>query len=691
MVDRASAKPQSVLNDPSTSTTAVTSGSRSPGRARAPSLSSLRIQISPQLIHPQLQPDVSPTCTTPSRQLEPVKTSSLEQGETRRVVAYDAAAQATSSGPAATAATTAPAPSTSHSPIASSSGGRRASLAYLKLPVFKHRDRDMGHSSGQGSAPSSPVTEFSESQLNMNAGSHGRPTSSNSRKGKEVYEMTTVSSSMDSPLHAAKSRMDGAVMMGPTKEEMALAKWRKWIVEQPVQPGSGDNSPLRSGRASPANSPLISKGTSHLSPSRRAGSPRHANPAIGGIEPHRSNSAESSGSSSSALANRAISPRTGSSRFGSIDYEIFNTESVLALRDVELAIDEELLEKAERERSGSRRMSTQPRLSESPNPFVDVAQRLASRRVRPIVLELIQALGHFVDAVWSQQCPDKPCPWVIRSEDSSTPASLRRMVSRRGLKTASDDQQIGGWKSPMITAVQKGKTTGHVRVPPTTKDVKFWGDEVTFAIRDVDEVVGIYKGVGWAFGSAMRDGHYGAVVQENVLGEKGDGGGMVRLLNDLEEAIWGDAPPRPTDLAYELPADFDPYALPDDADLLAAASSPRPGGGSGGGRASSLADFFGGSSHTPPPATPACGPLTEEAYTLPDLISTDPETVSEHEGELDSAVVSPTIAQGAGMARRGVIPGIEYEGAEEMTLEELGKKRHRDWLESRMAQGVTAW
>ncbi|WVF70019.1 hypothetical protein IAT40_004805 [Kwoniella sp. CBS 6097] len=628
-------------------------------------------------------PDVSPTCFTPSRVVE-----SLKIPQPTLPLAIESPLP-TMSTVQSTASSTC---------LSSSSQGRRGSLAYFKsLPgnfgessKSRQKEKDgFSSASANGSTPSTPIIEMTEHQASSSTSS--RPTTSGSRKGKEVYEMSTVSTIAGS---AGKQRADGSTLLtvDTNKENMAMAKWRKWIVEQPVQNIPVDTSPIRSRRASPGMAPgampygAASPRVSLLASPRTNVSPRHPSPV--GLEPHRSNSAESS---SSAIARAGLSPRNGSSRFGSGDYEVFNTESVMALRDVELAVDDEILERAERAKAAPRRMSTQPRISELPNPFVEIAQRLGSRRVRPIVLELIQALGHFVDAVWCTKYPDRPCPWILGVDESPTPVSIRRMATTFAI----DAEAKAMWKSPMITAVQEGKKAGHVGTPPSVKDTRFWGEEVTFSIRDVDEVVGICKGVGWAFGAAMRDGDYGAVVPENVLGVKGEGGGMVRLLNDLEEAIWGDAPPRPTDLSYDLPIDFDPYAIPDDVDLLAAASVPRGpvpiANGGGRGQTSALANFFADSSDSSTPgstgvhASPVPAATEDEIYAVPDLVEAR-DDLSEADAKSDG-VVSPSLTQGIARA----IPGIDVEGAEELTLEELGQKRHREWLESRRAGGVGAW
>lgn len=205
-----------------------------------------------------------------------------------------------------------------------------------------------------------------------------------------------------------------------------------------------------------------------------------------------------------------------------------NTDSVRALQYVELAVDEDVLAaNAQRAESQLRRMSTNPRVSETENPFIDIASRLGSRRVRPTVLELVQALAHFIDAVWCITYPDQRCPWIIEGE-----GEIRQSLHQ----SATEEERR--WTSRMITAVQEGKSSGHVTASPTDTDVAFWGQEVRFALRDVDEVVGIYKGVGWAFSTAISRGGYGEVMAANVLGEDGRGGHIARLLNDLEEAMW---------------------------------------------------------------------------------------------------------------------------------------------------------
>ncbi|ORY27774.1 hypothetical protein BCR39DRAFT_537093 [Naematelia encephala] len=383
-----------------------------------------------------------------------------------------------------------------------------------------------------------------------------------------------------------------------TREEMAMAKWRKWIIEQPVQPVSVDFPP---NGPNPQIFPMtpLSRPASPLVTLQTLQSSTLAN--------HRS------GDSS------PTDIREGNNTPDQPDF-VQNTESVRALRDVELAIDTAILNRAKLDQDRARRMSTNARLSTLENPFIDLAARLTSRRVRPIVLELIQALGHYIDIIWTINFPDAPCPWTQREAGPSR---------RHPLET--------GWKSRMITAVQASKATGHVDSKPADADLKFWEDEVVFGVRDTNEVVGICKGVGWGFKTAMIQGRYGDVDPDNVIGSDGTGGNYARLLNDLEEVLWGDAEPRPTDLAPDLPDDFDPYAIPD--------PEHRPTG-----VGSSMMDFF---VMPQVSSAPNLGSVDEYHVPLPDLLLEPPTSLTASQG---------------------------------LTLEEIGRRRHEEWLQSRRAE-----
>jgi hypothetical protein len=185
-------------------------------------------------------------------------------------------------------------------------------------------------------------------------------------------------------------------------------------------------------------------------------------------------------------------------------------------------VDDEVLARAVAMQAPKRSMSSYPRLSILENPFFDLATRLSSRRVRPIVLELVHSLGHYVDAVWSVTYPSTPIPWANEPGSTGSPGPSSAL----------------SWKSRMLTAVQEGKRSGHVPFHPSGPDLRFYRDEVRYALQDVDDTVGIFKGVMWAFMGALQRGAYGDVEEDNVLGHNGSGGNMARMLNDLEEALW---------------------------------------------------------------------------------------------------------------------------------------------------------
>ncbi|ODN75460.1 hypothetical protein L202_06599 [Cryptococcus amylolentus CBS 6039] len=524
-------------------------------------------------------------------------------------------------------------------------------------------DSSSGPSSLRGKPRSRPTTPKSDDVGETR--SLSRPSS---KKGKEVDAGTTKDSCGRQRAEQAGGNPERM------KEDAAMEKWRKWVIEQPLQSGVPSTSPLK-GKGSPVNGgqkiPLVSLSNTHrLSVTNSSLRTPSAFDARGQSDPETSITSSlrtTSPRASSALASPFYSSGFGSPGGGG---EIYNTDSVLALRDVELAVGDDALSTAERVKAAPRRMSNKPRLSEKPNPFGDVATRLGSRRVRPIVLELIQALGHFLDVVWSTTYPERSCPWIIdNTEECPVTPSVRK--TKRARHTDSDPTTTSElvWKSPMITAVQEGKRTGHVPTRPTSKDLGFWRDEVEFGIRDVDEVVGVKKGLGRAFGNALKEGRYGPPDAGNALGQNGDEAGMARLLNDLEEAIWGDAPPRPTDLAFELPADFDPYALLDESELMAGGA--RGIGGAHPKAGSALVDLLGASSSSS--GTPTTGGPSYDS--LPDF-----------NVNLASPVEDPIKAKEVKSKQRieVLIPGIEnIEGAEGMTLEELGRKRHQEWLASR--------
>lgn len=125
----------------------------------------------------------------------------------------------------------------------------------------------------------------------------------------------------------------------------------------------------------------------------------------------------------------------------------------------------------------------------------------------------------------------------------------------------------------------------------------------------------------------------------------------------LTLTIRGEAVPRSTDLAYELDIDFDPYARLED-DL---------------------------------PKTP--GPTPQENTTDPLAAATAPKPMG------TGLIVTTSNGSGSGPAadqRRMKLntwdaalnlDAFKKEGEEEVSLEELGRRRHQEWLESRKADG----
>ena len=201
--------------------------------------------------------------------------------------------------------------------------------------------------------------------------------------------------------------------------------------------------------------------------------------------------------------------------------DIYTTESVRQLRDVELAIDPAFYGQGT---VNGRRLSTHPRMSERENPFHSIHALISRRGIRPFVLELVQALGAFIDAVWSVCHPGKACPWA------GVPTISRRPSFAGAL------QQSKTWCSWTLAAVQEGKRQGFLNSPPTEKDVTFWNREVRYGLRDIDEAVNRRKDLGWAFGKTVIEGQYGDITASNVFAHDGvSAGNIARLLNDLEE------------------------------------------------------------------------------------------------------------------------------------------------------------
>ena len=287
---------------------------------------------------------------------------------------------------------------------------------------------------------------------------------------------------------------------------------QKWMVDQTVQPPPDASTATK--RKVSSNIPLISLGNLSIN----APNPirRHSPSRVETSSPE-----SDSGPSTLAPPVTPPPPEPSTQSLPSYQYDenygmdVYNTDSIKALRDVELAVDRNVLSKMGLDPHRSHMLAAGPRISSRENPFTEIAPRLGSRRIRPLVLELVQALGHYIDAVWHLTFPDRPCPWVHALHNRSP-----------------------HWTSKVVTAVQEGKRTGHVADPPTQTDLSFWQEEIRHSLRDVDDAVGIYKGVGWAFRRALLSGAYQEVNTLSVIGSDGTGGDTVRLLNDLEESLW---------------------------------------------------------------------------------------------------------------------------------------------------------
>jgi hypothetical protein len=117
----------------------------------------------------------------------------------------------------------------------------------------------------------------------------------------------------------------------------------------------------------------------------------------------------------------------------------------------------------------------------------------------------------------------------------------------------------------------------------------------------------------------------------------------------------GEAAPRSTDLAYELPNDFDPYARVEDGPP----SQSRP---------------------TPSPQENKADPLDAATATKP--VGTDISTTLSSDPTVQRRVIKINTWDAALN-----LDAFKKEGEEEVSLEELGRRRHQEWMESRKADG----
>ena len=167
------------------------------------------------------------------------------------------------------------------------------------------------------------------------------------------------------------------------------------------------------------------------------------------------------------------------------------------------------------------RPPVRPRVSGLPNPLVPLQKMLGARRTRPLMIELIHAVGLYVDAVWTVH---------------------RAGLSPPGVIMQPQDPQHPKWISPTLSAIKQAREDS-ILPPPTQSDILFYGTEVQEAVAEVEEALGGGK---WSFARYLVEGGYGSVTVRNAGGEadvdwelEGSGGlGMIRLLGDMEDVLW---------------------------------------------------------------------------------------------------------------------------------------------------------
>lgn len=122
------------------------------------------------------------------------------------------------------------------------------------------------------------------------------------------------------------------------------------------------------------------------------------------------------------------------------------------------------------------------------------------------------------------------------------------------------------------------------------------------------------------------------------------------------DCLRGEAAPRSTDLAYELPDDFDPYALVEDVP----ASQQRP---------------------QPSPNSQKSDPMKN---------ALDGGAGADGNTETSAAAEQRRIIKVNAWDAALNLNAFKKDGEEQVSLEELGRRRHQEWLESRKADGWAA-
>ncbi|KAL1410003.1 hypothetical protein Q8F55_004003 [Vanrija albida] len=579
-----------------------------------------------------------------------------------------------------TATTSAPSSILSNRPYAHSLAASASDSGSTRSLSVHSRERNLaaGIFGRRGSAaPGSarPPTAKSLTSSSNRSYRSNKSNRSDDGSGEQMFEMTAVT------LRAGgKKRVheDPSTRIDRRKAEAAMQKWRKWIVEQPTQPSPAESNPLfgppqslaEAARYSPAPTPPATQASFLISPrGSLAGPSSLGHGVMSSAATHTSDHSHIVGPGTPVSTSTALHP----------GQDIYTTESTRALRDVELAIDPgyfggDTTAPAQR----TRRLSTHPRVSSQENPFSFIDTLLSRRGIRPLVIELVISLGAYVDAVWSTTQPDQPCPWT----GMPMPTAQRRVSFAAGAVPSRRT-----WRSWTITAVQEAKKRGFLSNPQTQTDVDFWGYEIRYGLRDTDEAVNRRKDMGWAFGEAVIRGQYGDIVPANVFATDGGGGNIPRLLNDLEEALWGDAMPASSDLAFEHDGVFDPFSVYREGDDLIGVDSQNKNLEQ---RDAELRKVFGDafSAYAPRPPSGIDAPRQSiPAYSPehppPPLSSPSSPVSAKHELSLRTP----------GDQHTATMPDLDFSvlGAlQEMSMEEkleLGRRRHQEYLERMRAEG----
>ncbi len=150
------------------------------------------------------------------------------------------------------------------------------------------------------------------------------------------------------------------------------------------------------------------------------------------------------------------------------------------------------------------------------NPFLTIRSRTVNATVRGLVVEMIVALAALVDAREAIYGETVPLETVARD--------LKRN------------------RSSALLAIRAERMENPDSERPTAEDLAFQESEFAALIQDLNECIGRSGQVEKLFSS----GSYGLQLAPFKIG---NAAGVLRLLIDLEETIWGSAEPLPSDLS----------------------------------------------------------------------------------------------------------------------------------------------